>query len=178
MSNNLFASKIECIVRNNHFTLAIILLLIFQSIKAQESVDSPVFKELKKSDSLVFNEGFNKCNFDVMQISMHNELQFFHDQNGIQNRDEFFKVFKESICSNPNGKPVRKLIDESLVVYTLRNEGKLYGAIQMGMHEFFIVEPGKKPRITANGKFIHTWLLEKGKWKLFYVVSYDHQQLH
>jgi CubicO group peptidase (beta-lactamase class C family) len=165
-------------LKNYHLGLAIVLLLLAQSIKAQESTDSPIFNELKKTDSLVFEEGFNKCNFEVLQTLMHKDLQFLHDQNGTQNRDEFFKVFEESICSNPNGKPIRKLVDGSLVVYPLKNEGKLYGAIQMGMHEFYMVVPGKEPRFTANGKFIHTWLLEGGKWKLYRVVSYDHQQPH
>ncbi len=151
-------------------------LLVSQLTFAQDSTTSKVFIELQKADSLVFDEGFNKCRFDVLENIMHKDLQFLHDQNGSQNRDDFFKVFKESICSNPNAKPIRKLVDGSLIVYPLKNEGKIYGAIQMGVHEFYIVEPNKEPRFTANGKFIHTWLLENGQWKLFRVVSYDHQQ--
>ena len=163
-----------------HYRYIFIIVLLF-AVKlnhAQVNTDSHIFTELRKSDSLVFNEGFNKCNIEVLQEIMHPELQFLHDQNGVQNRDEFFKDFKESICSNPDGKPIRKLVEGSLVVYPLKNEGKLYGAIQMGMHEFYMVEPGKDPQFTANGKFIHTWLWEGGEWKLYRVVSYNHQQPH
>ncbi len=152
------------------------ILLVSHWLFAQESATSQLFIDLKKADSLVFEEGFNKCRLDVLQDIMHQDLQFLHDQNGSQNRDDFFHVFKESICSNPDAKPVRKLVEGSMIVYPLKNEGKLYGAIQMGMHEFYIVEPNKEPRFTANGKFIHTWLLENGQWKLFRVLSYDHQQ--
>lgn len=142
---------------------------------AQESPDSHLFLELKKADSLLFNEGFNKCNLPVLQSLVHADLQFMHDQNGIQSKDEFFKGFQESICSKPNIKPIRKLTNGSLIVYPLMNEGRLYGAVQMGQHEFYIKEPNKELRFTVNGKFIHTWLLENGKWKLFRALSYDHQ---
>jgi CubicO group peptidase (beta-lactamase class C family) len=142
----------------------------------QEDTTTTIYLELEKADSLVFDQGFNNCNFEILQALMHHDLQFLHDQNGSQNRDEFFKVFKESICSSPDAKPIRKLVAGSLIVYPLKNEGILYGAIQMGVHEFYIAEPDKELRFTEQGKFIHTWLLENGEWKLFRVVSYDHQQ--
>jgi CubicO group peptidase (beta-lactamase class C family) len=160
------------------FKIALFALtpLLTQFTYGQESTTSPIFIELQKGDSLVFERGFNKCDFTTLQNIMHSDLQFLHDQNGTQNREDFFKVFKESICSNPDAKPIRKLVDGSLIVYPLKNEGKIYGAIQMGVHEFYIAEPNKELRFTANGKFIHTWLLENGQWKLYRVASYDHQQ--
>ncbi len=143
---------------------------------AQESITSELFITLKKADSLVFTQGFNTCDLKILDSIMHKDLQFFHDQQGMQNRKEFFKGFKESICTNTNEKPIRKLVDSSLVVYPLKKDGKVYGAIQMGVHEFYIAEPTKKVRLTSTGKFIHTWLLENGEWKLYKVLSYNHQQ--
>ncbi|MEZ4875342.1 MAG: serine hydrolase [Flavobacteriaceae bacterium] len=157
-------------------TLLLTLIFFAPFAKGQVSEDSALFKTLKAEDSLLFEESFNKCNFEVLEQIAHPDLQFLHDQNGTQSRDDFFKAVQESICSNPDVKPIRKLVEGSLVVYPLKNEGKLYGAIQMGMHEFYIAEPNKELRFTANGKFIHTWLLENGEWKLFRVLSYDHQQ--
>jgi len=156
--------------------VTIILLFFVKNSFAQIENNSDLFIALKKSDSLLFNEGFNKCNITLLQSLIHKDLQFMHDQNGLQTRDEFFKNFEESICSNPNFKPIRKLVDGSLIVYPMMNEGKLYGAVQMGQHEFYIKEPNKELRFTVNGKFIHIWLIEDGKWKLFKGISYDHQQ--
>jgi len=153
-----------------------ITILINQFTFAQADKNSELYKELYKADSLVFEEGFNRCNFTVLEKIIHSDFEFLHDQNGIQNREEFFKVFKESICPDTNLKPIRKLIEESLEVYPLKNEGKIYGAIQIGFHEFFIAEPDKELSFTSNGKFIHTWILENEQWKLKHVVSYDHQQ--
>ena len=163
-------------MKSYQLIFAIVLILIVKNSSAQITDNSDLFIALKKADSLIFNEGFNKCNIEVLQTLMHTDLQFMHDQNGLQNREEFFKGFEESICSNENFKPIRKLVEGSLIVYPLKNEGKLYGAVQMGQHEFFIAEPNKELRFTVNGKFIHTWLLEDGKWKLFKGISYDHQQ--
>ncbi|MGV7105753.1 serine hydrolase [Flavobacterium sp. U410] len=163
-------------MKSYQLLFTIIVLLIVKNSSAQNNYNSDLFIELKKADSLLFNEGFNKCNIEVLQSLMHKDLQFMHDQNGLQNREEFFKGFEESICSNQNFKPIRKLVEGSLIVYPMMNEGKIYGAVQMGQHEFYIKEPNKELRFTVNGKFIHTWLLEDGKWKLFKGISYDHQQ--
>ncbi|MGB4771926.1 MAG: serine hydrolase [Chitinophagaceae bacterium] len=158
------------------FFLYLICIISSISSYGQVAENSSLFRELKSADSLVFDEGFNSCRIDILQNIMHPDLQFMHDQNGIQSREEFFKGFKESICSDPNVKPIRKLVKGSLKVFPLMNEGKIYGAIQTGIHEFYIAEPGKDLRFTVNGKFTHTWLLENGKWKLFRALSYDHQQ--
>ena len=64
----------------------------------------------------------------------------------------------------------------SLQVFPMKNNAVLYGAIQMGTHEFYIAEPGKPLRLTGVAKFIDTWLLENNEWKLRYVLSFDHQQ--
>ncbi len=158
--------------------ISIICLFVLAAIRcgAQVSDTSQIFIQLQKADSIVFEEGFNHCRIDLLEDIMDKDLQFLHDQNGPQSRAQFFQNFEESICSNPDVKPIRKLVDGSLVVYPLRNEGKVYGAIQMGKHEFYLVEPGKAPRFTVNGKFIHIWLLENGQWKLYRVLSYDHRQ--
>lgn len=163
-------------MKSYRLILTIVLILFVKNSIAQVANNSNLFIELKKADSLLFNEGFNKCNIELLQSLIHKDLLFMHDQNGLQNREEFFKGFVESICSNANFKPIRKLVGSSLIVYPLKNEGKLYGAVQMGQHEFYIKEPNKELRFTVKGKFIHTWLLENGKWKLFKGISYDHQQ--
>ena len=158
------------------FVFLIAYLLLVPNINGQVAEDSELYKQLKSVDSLLFEEGFNHCNLEILKSMMHPDLQFLHDQNGMQDRDAFFQGFEESICSNPDFKPIRKLVRGSLQVYPLKNEGKLYGAIQTGIHEFFIAEPGKELRFTVNGKFTHVWILDQDKWSLFRAISYDHQQ--
>src|SRR5687768_173489 len=111
--------------------LSLMTVLICQLAVAQESTSSPLFIALQKGDSILFQEGFNKCNLSALENLLEPDFEFYHDQNGAQNKVTFLKGFKESICSNPNVKPIRKLVKGSLMVYPLKNEGKVYGAIQM-----------------------------------------------
>ncbi|WP_196885053.1 serine hydrolase [Aureivirga sp. CE67] len=156
------------------FILAI-SFIFFQNSFSQIAENSGLFLELKKGDSIVFKEGFNKCNFDALKKVLHKDLEFYHDQNGTQDLETFYYNFSESICSNPNFKPIRKLVPETLEVFPLKNNGEIYGAIQKGEHVFYIKEPNKELYATERGSFIHTWILENDNWKLKRILSYDHR---
>lgn len=143
---------------------------------AQERHNSERYKQLKAADSLLFERGFNHCDFAALEKLVHADLQFLHDQGGMQNREQFFKAIRENICGG-HGKPTRKLLGNP-TVYPLYDNGKLYGAIQMGDHEFYNSEDGRTVHKTSVAKFIHTWLLENGQWRLYRVLSYDHKPAH
>ncbi|SFS76585.1 serine hydrolase [Lutibacter maritimus] len=155
--------------------LAIALILTIKNSIAQVAEDSNLFIELKKADSLIFNEGFNKCNFDALKKVLHQDLEFFHDVGGAQNLEQFNEAFSKNICGDFNYKPIRRLLPETLEVYPLKNNGELYGAIQKGEHNFYIKEPNKEIYITGYAKFITTWVLENGDWKAKRILSYDHK---
>ena len=158
------------------YFLTILICTLGLPIFAQVSENSELFIQLKKCDSLLFEQGFNKCDFTSLEKVIEKNLEFLHDQGGIQNREEFFRAVKQNICSTPDAKPIRKLAEGSLQVFPMKNNGVLYGAIQIGTHEFYIAEPGKPIRLTSLAKFIHTWILENNEWKLHNVLSFDHQQ--
>ena len=151
-------------------------ILLSQFAFAQVDEKSELFIGLEKMDKIIFDEGFNKCNLIQLESVLHKDLEFLHDQNGIQNREQFLTGFKASICSNANYKPIRKLVKGSLKVYPLKNNGKLYAAIQQGEHEFYISEPKKELYLTSTAKFTSIWFLENGRWILKRVLSYDHQE--
>ena len=140
----------------------------------QIAKNSELFESLKKQDSIFFERSFNLCDLAYLNKATHKDLIFFHDQGGIQNRNEFLENTKKNICSNPNQKPIRKLEESSLQVFPLYNNGKLYGAIQSGIHDFYIRESNKVDVHTSKAKFTHVWLLENGDWLLKEVLSYDH----
>ena len=164
------------------FSFSKVLLVILlttagcsQAVQAQEAESSDLFAELAKKDSLLFNEGFNQCNIQVTEDIVSKDLEFYHDTGGIQDREEFFTAIKENICSNPDSKPIRKLVLGTLEVFPLKENGNLYGALHKGIHQFYIKEPGKDLYLTSSAKFTHVWILEESSWKLKTVLSYDHQ---
>jgi len=143
--------------------------------QAQIDENSKLFKALAIEDSTFFERSFNRCDFDYLDKHIANDLRFYHDQAGVVDRAAFLKSVKENICSNPDKKPIRKLESGSLTVFPLHNNGKLYGAIQKGIHHFYIREKGKPDVWTSTAKFTTVWIKEDNTWKMSEVLSFDHQ---
>ena len=159
-----------------HLVIIVIILIVSISfLNGQVSKDSELFLTLKKHESIFFEPGFNQCNIKYLESTIHQDLMFYHDKSGIQNRNKFFENTAKYICSGGTKKPIRKVEEQSLEVFALYNNDVLYGAIQSGMHNFYIREANKEDVLTSKAKFIHLYLLENGKWLLKEVLSFDHQ---
>lgn len=128
---------------------------------------------LHAMDELMFEQGFNRCNIPAMVGVLHPELGFLHDQAG-SSHDHFLRACSTGLCSRADTQSTRKLIPGSLQGYLLKNKGLLYGAVQMGEHEFFETTTGQAPRFDSRARFVRTWLLVEGRWKLYRVLSFDH----
>lgn len=152
-----------------------ILLLVLLSCSAAAQTPISLFDALKQQDSIFFERGFNRCDLDYLDKTVHKDLVFYHDQGGMQDRVQFFENVKKNLCSNSDKKPIRKVDAASLEVFPLYNNDKLYGAIQTGVHHFYMREPNKPDVLTSTARFTHLWLLENGMWLLKEVLSYDHQ---
>jgi len=152
----------------------LILFLSIGNLKAQIDKNSPLFLELKKQDSLFFDRGFNNCDFAYLEKTMDDNLKFYHDFGGFQDKKLFLERTRQNICGNPNQKPIRKVIENSLEVFPLYNNGELYGAIQTGEHQFFTREKNKPDVLGGQAKFTSVWTKKDGNWMMSDVLSYDH----
>jgi len=160
----------------NNISLAFALMFCgLQTANAQVSENSTLFKDIMAIDSQIFELGFNQCKPGVFEKFTANELEFFHDTGGTQNRDEFLQAVKNNICSTPNGKPMRTLVPGSSQVFPLENNGVLYGAVQMGIHRFDTKGADIAKEGYTMAKFTHVWLIRNGQWQLKSAISYDHQ---
>lgn len=156
------------------FSVSFLALSIFSAI-AQTDKNSDLFIELEKQDSIFFERGFNQCDLDYLESHIAEDLKFYHDQSGFQDKNDFFENTQKYICSNSEQKPIRKVDTNSLEVFPLYNNGKIYGAIQKGVHHFYLREKGKEDVWTSMAKFTHIWIVDNQIWKLSEVLSYDHQ---
>lgn len=155
-----------------------ILILFLISINftfAQLPKNSELFLALQKHDSIFFERAFNQCDIDYLVKMTHNDLVFYHDRGGIQDKKKFLENIKENLCSDSNKKPIRKVRKESMEVFPLYDNGVLYGVVQNGIHDFYIREPNKEDVHTGTAKFTHVYLLENKLWILKEVLSFDHQ---
>lgn len=157
-------------------SLITLLIISFAICLGQENKQSALFLELKQQDSLFFERSFNQCDIAYLESRMAQDLKFYHDQGGFQDRAKFFENIKLYICAPSPQKLIRKVDGNSLEVFPLYNNGKLYGAIQMGVHHFYRREQGKPDIHTNTAKFTHVWVMEDGVWKLSEVLSYDHRE--
>lgn len=159
-----------------YILLTIMFLVSFTSL-AQVDKDSELFRALKANDSLLFEVGFNTCDLSQFENFMADDLEFYHDKSGVTNSlSKFLEVMKTGLCKPSNTyKARRELIKESLEVFPLYDNGKLYGAIQTGEHRFFEKNNDQPEKAGSIAKFIHLWVNEEGQWQLKRVLSFDHQ---
>jgi hypothetical protein len=149
---------------------AVVMFSLLSAVSAAGQIErtSDLFKTLKAKDARLFGEGFNKCNLDVFKEIISEHIEFFHDENGLQDsKEQFIKGIETGLCREGTPLVKRTLEEDSLQVFPMNSGGKLYGALQTGVHYF-----GE----AGQARFTHLWLLESGEWKLARVISYDHRE--
>lgn len=146
-----------------------------QTSLSQIKPGTELYDQILKADSLLFEAGFNNCDLDALSQVTDSSLKFYHDTSGITSgQEEFIESIKNNICSI-DYRPLRKLVPEDHNIYPLRQNGKIYGAIQKGTHEFYAVEEDKEEYLTSKAKFSNLWINKAGRWTLQNVLSYNHQ---
>lgn len=154
--------------------LLVACLMLAATGSAQVSETDPLFARAMALDAKLFNETFNECKPGVLETLIDTRLEFYHDVGGMQDREAFLAAVAKNICAPVLRKPLRKLVAGSSKVFPLNKDGKLYGLIHHGDHEFWIREPGKPEYQTGRARFTSVWVDSGGEWKLRTVLSYDH----
>ncbi|HBR54818.1 MAG TPA: nuclear transport factor 2 family protein [Flavobacteriaceae bacterium] len=155
--------------------IQLLLLFITTASIAQVETTSELYQQMQQMDSIVFDAGFNHCDMKALEAALSEDLEFYHDVAGTQNKAEFLKAMATNICGNPSAKITRELIPNSLQVFPLANNNNLYGAYVTGEHEFYRQEKGKEVEKTGYAKFASYYELQNETWKLKRVFSYDHR---
>lgn len=157
--------------------ISILLFLTSLNMYAQLDKSSLLFKTLKTKDSLLFNVGFNTCDINQFENLVSDNFEFYHDQAGItSSKSKFIEGIKNGLCKLTY-KPKRVLVEESLEVFQLENNGVLYGAIQIGKHKFYAIEKNQAEYLTTVAQFTHIWILENKQWKFSKGFSYNHKDV-
>ncbi|WP_394774135.1 serine hydrolase [Flavobacterium sp.] len=167
-------------INQSFFRLKVILIgiLLFQIHIgfSQEEKNSALYKTIMSRDSLLFNVGFNTCDVSQFENLLSNNFEFYHDKDSIQDKALFLKNIRKGLCSATKTYQARRdLVEGSTEIYPLSKKGVLYGALQVGIHQFFEPTPEGKDKFGSTARFTHVWILENGVWKLRRSFSYDHQ---
>jgi hypothetical protein len=132
---------------------------------AEAASGDELFHTIAKLDTEVF-AAYNNCQLAEFGSFFPDQLEFYHDNGGLvaTTREQLVGLIKQNIC----GKVHRELVKGSLEVYPMKG----YGALEVGRHRF--THPGID-KDEGEGKFVHLWKYEGGKWLLTRVFSFDHQ---
>ena len=121
--------------------------------------------EIERMDSVLF-AAFNAQDFTALQTFFAPDLEFYQDNEGLENYTQTMKDFSEMF--RQSSKIRRELIPGSLEVYPIKN----YGAIEVGSHRFCHDENGQAE--CGTFKFLHVWRKTDTTWQLSRIVSYAH----
>lgn len=160
------------------YLLAIILLPI-ACTDPGNGKDSPLQNSALKSgglydtivrlDSLLF-DAFNNRNQDKLMAFFSEDLEFYHDLGGLTNYQQNMEAFKQNF--NSDRKVRREIVKGSIEVCPIKG----FGAVQTGIHRFYVTEKGQNEKLTGEAKFVHLWQNKASEWKITRVISYDHNE--
>lgn len=141
---------------------------------SQSASNAELEAEILAMDAQLFDRGFNQCDLAATESAISDDLEFYHDLAGIQDRAAFMVATRENICGNNEIKPIRRLVPDTNEVFPLYNDGELYGAIQRGDHNFYHRRRDGVETLAGSAAFTHLWMLEDGAWRLLRVLSFAH----
>jgi hypothetical protein len=141
---------------------------------ASSPVSQDLFNTVAHLDAALF-QAFNSCNIERFTALMADDLEFYHDQSGLMHSPKTQAEALKIRCAeqDKNGILRRELVKGSLQVYPIKN----YGAVEIGVHNFYRTLPGQKEKLTTTGKFIQIWREKNGEWKVSRIVSYGHEEI-
>jgi hypothetical protein len=119
-------------------------VLIWSAVPSSLSASPPATRDeltaqILEADAVLFDKGFNECDLESLERIMREDVVMIHDQAGVnEGKAAFLKPVRENICNGGPSKPLRKLLPHSVEITPLYDEGRLYGAIQAGQHEFYL----------------------------------------
>ncbi|MCJ8288477.1 MAG: class A beta-lactamase-related serine hydrolase [Crocinitomicaceae bacterium] len=159
-----------------HALLLLLSLATSYLTIAQEDPNSDLYKTIMSKDSLLFDVGFNTCDISQFEKLYSDDFEFFHDKDSISYKKQFIYNLKNGLCGSPGEyQSRRELVEGSTKIYPLFKDKKIYGAIQIGVHNFYETITGQNEKFASSADFTHVWLLENGDWKLNRSLSYNHK---
>lgn len=119
------------------------LLSLSASAFANDNVnknEQSLFSQIEQLDTELF-DAFSRCDdpaqFSRFSAMLSPDLEFYHDKDGVSNREVMLSNTKKNAC----GKYSRQLVKGSLRVFPIGE----FGAMEIGVHQFCSIETGKCP---------------------------------
>ena len=156
------------------FRCAAIAMLLVPAFSHAQAAPQGWDAEVRQFDQAYW-DAYNKCDVNALVAMTADNLEFYHDLGGNMNgKAQFATAMKNNICGNPSARVRREAVADSIHVYPMLANGKLFGALIEGRHQFFNYAAGRAEVPADRGRFTQLLVLKDGKWKVSRVFSYDH----
>lgn len=142
--------------------------VIMSVSSASMAADTPdLASTVTTLDARLFN-AYNSCDLDTLGNLVADDLEFYHDQNGLMTgKAAFIDSISKYIC----GKVKRTLVPGTLEVHPLKG----YGAVEIGTHTFCQTDgKGNCTSPAGPARFVQLWQQTGDTWRLTRVISFDH----
>jgi ketosteroid isomerase-like protein len=150
-------------------TMCALLTLAFNAFGQDDN--KPSLRDQIQAQDKAFFDAFNKCDFETWKKYLAEDIEFYQDNDKVtHSRKELEPAFMGRCGKSNVSKLRRELIPETLEVHPIQD----FGALELGSHKFYLVEPGKPEKLEATPKFIHLWRHKDGAWQITRVISYSH----
>lgn len=132
--------------------------------------------EIAARDAELFDLFFNHCEPDRVRALVTDDLEFYHDRDGLMRGAAAFVADYARSCAGWGAADAwhsrRVLVPESLAVDPVPG----YGAIETGEHLFYERQGEGPEHLAGRARFAHVWVLgADGRWRLSRVLSYSHR---
>ena len=137
--------------------------------KDTSPLPTELYNTIASLDRAMF-DAFNNSDISNLQSFLSEELEFYHDLGGVTNYTQNIESFKKTFASDR--KLRRALVAGSMEVYPIKD----FGAVQTGVHRFYVTEKGQKEKLSSEAKFVNLWQNRNGVWKITKIISYGHRE--
>jgi ketosteroid isomerase-like protein len=148
-------------------TWKICLVVSYGHVAASDTAAGSLYQTVAGLDKMLF-DAFNQRQLDAMKKMFSANLEFYQDDEGLENYEQTTGDFKKMFSDNDNTGLRRELVPGTLEVFPLPG----YGAIEVGQHRFVHQENGTD--VAGTFKFVHIWQQTGGQWRLTRAISFGH----
>ena len=131
-------------------------------------------EQVAARDAELFDVLFNRCEPERMRALVADDLEFYHDRDGVMRGADAFVAGYARSCAERRAPDAwrsrRELVAESLVVDPVPG----FGAIEAGEHLFYERRGDGPERLAGRARFAQIWALTPEGWRLSRVLSYSH----
>ncbi|MGB3471497.1 MAG: serine hydrolase [Erythrobacter sp.] len=137
--------------------------------------EASVASDLAALDATLFKAAFVDCDMPVVQALLAEDLEFYHDRDGLSYTSASGFVADVSRgCATGSAGGKRVLVPGSMTTHMIGD----FGAMQIGRHEFHEVFPDDSSIARERGEFMHMWQRSPTSqfgWQITRIISYDHE---